>query len=203
VAEVLTCVDVEQGGLVTGYVAGNLTAARAGDFEAHYFACEHCFRLLETATDLRASLGEHLPDAESRPSFPARATRPAWIGGLLAAVLVMAVAGLWMWRQAAPLQAPVYRGAGELHIAASVTAASIELSWDAVDGAALYRVELSAANSPKLARRETSAARLTLALSELPAGWQAPLRARVTALGAQGNRLAESRLTVVPVANPR
>lgn len=157
------------------YALGALSDAEAESFEQHMFACENCWAEVEQAIELRAALRD-------RPASRSRARPPVWSWMAAAAVLVVALVGVWGLRPGVDVperDGPrVYRGAeGVLAIEARVEGRRLALSWTAVPGAASYVVEVFAGGSLVL-EKEAAVPELTL---DLPAGELVPA-VRVRAL---------------------
>jgi len=102
---VIRCEEVRERDIVERYVAGRLPAAAREEFEAHFFACDDCFRTLELATAVREGFraGARVPELNRRPHWLA-AMRIAAVAILVAAGAV----GLWQLapqRPASPIVA--------------------------------------------------------------------------------------------------
>jgi hypothetical protein len=140
----LTCAEVDDRDLESGYLAGRLTAEEAEAYEAHYFGCERCWRTLETALAVRGA---------------GAARRPAWFGVrtlAAAATVVLAVgAGWWMTRPPSP-PTDVLRGGREtLAVRVEETPAGLEVAWAPYAGADRYRVRIFSADGGLLLERLT------------------------------------------------
>jgi tetratricopeptide (TPR) repeat protein len=59
----MKCKEFES--LIDGYLNGTLTEEKTGDFESHYFICDHCFSILKTA-ELLYEKKIRIPEREKR-----------------------------------------------------------------------------------------------------------------------------------------
>jgi hypothetical protein len=180
----LTCAEVDDRDLESGYLAGRLTAEEAEAFEAHYFGCERCWRTLETALAVRGARGARRP-----VRFGVRALA-------VAATAVIAVgAGWWFIRSPSP-PAEALRGGGEAPaVRIHQTPAGLAVSWAPHAGADRYRVRVFSADGGLLLERLTPDTTIVLA-PPAGAGFL-----DLTALDALRGVLSESGL--VPVAPAR
>jgi len=179
----LTCAEVDDRDLESGYLAGRLTAEEAEAYEAHYFGCERCWHTLETALAFRSVRG-----GRRRARFGVRALATA-------ATAVIAVgAGWWFTRSPSP-PADALRGGGEAPaVQVHQTPAGLAVSWASHAGADRYRVRVFSADGGLLWQRLTEDTTIVLAL---PAGAGF---LDLTVLDALRGVLSESGL--VPVAPP-
>jgi hypothetical protein len=181
----LTCAEVDDRDLESGYLAGRLTAEEAEAYEAHYFGCERCWRTLETALAVRA-VGA--PRRRARWGIPTLAA---------AATVVVAVAGGWWMTSRGPASpGEALRGVGEaLAVAIDQRPAGLAVSWAPRPGTDRYRLRLFSADGGLLLERSTADTAVVVAP---PAG---AAFVEVTALDALLQVLNGSGL--VPVAAPR
>lgn len=140
----LTCDEVSARDLVERYVSRRVTEDESEAFELHVLECDSCAADLKAAVEARAAFMHRGADAVA--STPLRARR-SWLPGLaVAAVLLLAVGGVWEWsRRHEPPS--VTRGPGEpLSLAIEWTpGGSLKLSWAPQPGAVTYRVQVSSA----------------------------------------------------------
>lgn len=148
----LTCADVDDRDLESGYVAGRLTAEEADAYEAHYFGCDRCWRRLEIALAIRSARG-----ARRRALLGVR-------GLAIAATAVIAVGvGWWITRPSAP-PVDALRGGGEaLTVRMDVTPAELAAAWAPQTGADQYRVRVFSADGGLLLERLTVDTAIVLA----------------------------------------
>jgi len=140
----LTCAEVDDRDLESGYLAGRLTAEEAEAYEAHYFGCERCWRTLETALAVRSARG-----ARRRAPFAVRTLAAA-------AIAVIAVgAGWWVTRSAAP-PVDALRGGGEAPaVRMHETPAGLAVAWAPHARADRYRLRVFSADGGLLLERLT------------------------------------------------
>jgi hypothetical protein len=139
----LTCAEVDDRDLESGYLAGRLTAEEAEAYEAHYFGCERCWRTLETALAVRSARGAR------------RAPFGVWALAA-AAIAVLAVgAGWWATRSPAP-PVDALRGGGEAPaVRMHETPAGLAVAWAPHARADRYRVRVFSADGGLLLERLT------------------------------------------------
>ncbi|MGH7508914.1 MAG: hypothetical protein ACREMZ_05545 [Gemmatimonadales bacterium] len=147
-ANAVTCELVEQRDLDTRYLTGRLSQEDAEAFEAHYFACERCWGLVQQGLEVQAAV---------TPS-PKAPYRRWW--GLAAAAGIAAVAlGLWgiASRPQGSRPEDVFRGGGTpFLVAAAAGPTALAASWPRLPEADVYRVRLYAADGMMALERETS-----------------------------------------------
>jgi len=150
----LTCLEVEEEGLVGRYLAGRLGPDPAARFEAHYLTCDNCQTALQVAVALRAELRRLEPQAvatwsassvrASTPGAQSRARRLRfWLPAGAAAAATLAgllVWGQWTGEPAVHRRSPegvvgptAIQPVGQLSVVERFT-------WSATAGADLYRV---------------------------------------------------------------
>jgi hypothetical protein len=183
----LTCEQVDQEDLDTRYLRGELQSAHAEAFEAHYFGCDRCWKLVQQGNQVRA--------AGSRP-VP-RSNRILWIA---AAAAFAAVIGAGLWRE---LQRPGPAGepidslrSGRGEFAAPIVGAGtdrVTLTWQAVPEAASYRVRVFGGDGALLLQREVVDTSLAIAKDSVPTVPQ--LVWQVHALSPLGSEIARFPLT--------
>lgn len=151
------------------YLSGRLSEEEAEAFEAHYFACDRCFSLVQRGVDLRA--------AAALPVGTRAHRRARWWPSLAAAAVLIVAAGLWRVRPghvpstAFPnvAESGVLRGASSmLGIHASASTSAVLVTWASREGASTYRVRLLGDDGSLLSERELTdtSARLALPLHE-------------------------------------
>jgi hypothetical protein len=95
----MICEEVARDEIVEKYLLGGLPDEARDAFEAHYFDCDRCFRMLQTARTVQGEL------ARTAAAVRAEGMAPSWIRGWAwgpaIAVLVLAV-GLTLWQRSAP-----------------------------------------------------------------------------------------------------
>lgn len=151
--------------VLLGYLHGRLPEDEAEAFEAHYFACDACWRELEGAMALGASLG----DVAVEP----RGTRTArWRGWLALAAAGLVAVGIWIFGAVAPdSEPPALRGEqGALALQVEPRDGRFLLRWPEVRGADVYLLQAYGEDGELLLERESSESSVSLAASELPAG---------------------------------
>lgn len=163
------------------YLAGRLAEHEAEAFEAHYFACDRCWKEVRAAQELRSAL---------EPATRTKAVRGRpWIPLAAAAALVGALAGWMLVRQ--PGAERVFRaGRGdELALTASAGETRLSVSWSPVPDARAYRARVVTAEGALVTEQELAAPPLSLDRQSLP---DAMLYVTVQALGADHQVLVSS-----------
>lgn len=173
--------------LIRQYVAGILAQDDAERFEEHYFACDDCWREVESISEIRTALA---------PPRTARSV-PSWRWGSLAAAAAVgfALLGVWQWQSSRP-DAPIYRDAtgGGLSTRASRSGDSVVLSWTAPADARRYQVHLFKLDGEQVASVMTAAPSVSLQSSEIGSARQY----RVLAMDELGATVADSGLHTLP-----
>jgi tetratricopeptide (TPR) repeat protein len=98
------CALVDREARIVSYLAETLAADEAEAFEAHYFACDQCWRELRQGLEIRAALTPKVDTsapvipfvAEPAPALAARQLPWHWVSLAAAAALVLATV-LTMW----------------------------------------------------------------------------------------------------------
>jgi anti-sigma factor RsiW len=148
----LTCAEVDERDLESGYVTGRLTAEEAEAYEAHYFGCDRCWRTLETALAIRSAHG-----ARRRAPFGVRALA-------VAATAVVAVGvGWWTTRTPAPPTDTLRGGAEAPVVRVDETPAGLAMAWAPYAGADRYRVRVFSTDGDLLLERLTADTTVVLA----------------------------------------
>ncbi len=96
--ETMDCQRIAEGELVEKYLNGQLDPALQDDLEVHLLSCPHCLAYAETLKTIRAGL------ATAPQEAPESAARKFWSSGWVrvgaaAAVLILAAAGIYLFRQ--------------------------------------------------------------------------------------------------------
>lgn len=148
----LTCAEVDDRDLESGYVAGRLTAEEAEAYEAHYFGCDRCWRTLETALAVRSAHG-----ARRRAVFRVRALA-------VAATAVIAVGlGWWTTRTPTPPTDALRGGVEAPVVRIDETPAGLAVAWAPYTGADRYRVRVFSSDGGLLLERLTADTTVVLA----------------------------------------
>lgn len=139
------CETALDGELVAAYVTGRLGEEQSEAFEQHFFGCEACWALVQTATAARTSFGSERRAAAA--SMPAALSGRRWANLVPAAGLAAALAGVALfgvWRtDAPPPSGEVFRGAEQaMSLEAIVDGVTIRTSWAPVAGAVGYELRL-------------------------------------------------------------
>ena len=139
----ITCDRVDRDDLDTRYLAGTLDEPLAEAFEAHYFECERCWRLVQGGVEIRAA-GRPATEAAK----PAARRRPPW---LWPAVAIAAALGIWL---VSTVPTPgggdgstpsdsVVRGDGDgLPVTIRAAAGAVSVSWPGRTDAVSYRIRI-------------------------------------------------------------
>ncbi len=168
----ITCADVDARHLEAAYLAGRLSAADAEAFEAHYFACDRCWMLVQQAAEVRAALSDR-PGSGIVPTARTRGSRLRRLIPLLAAAAVILAVELWL-RPSAPPPTAIYRGGdSSLRAVARATVESLGVSWERRAGVGTYRVRLFGADGRLLAEHESVDTALAVSRSVIPSGTRA------------------------------
>ena len=166
------------------YLSGRLSEEEAEAFEAHYFACDRCFALVQRGAEIRAT-------ESSSPSVSARRRRAWWPSLATAAGLILA-AGIW---RTLPNEAPhspaaaasdsnVLRGAGTtVALRATASDSTLFATWSPVERASSYRVRLLGEDGSLLTEHEVSDTNARLAVPLRDGRRAAPVYVQVQALG--------------------
>jgi hypothetical protein len=168
----LTCDAVAGEDLVERYADGQLTAAEAERFEAHYFACDRCWGDLRTVLALR-SAAPSAPHRSGSPSpRPAGPSRLGWHGAprrwivptAAAAAIVLAVGLSVLTRgERRENMGSIVRGAESgLSLTIQRAGDSVLLSWPNVEGSVRARVRVYTEDGRLVRTRESPGARVTL-----------------------------------------
>jgi TolA-binding protein len=88
------------------YVGGDMLEPERTGFEEHFFACDACFRTVQTLEDARRVLVEQGPNAgATSAAAPARGLPLTWMAAAATLVLTAGL-GLTMWRVSRPTEVP-------------------------------------------------------------------------------------------------
>ena len=201
----ITCELVHEGDLDTRYLAGRLSEEEAEAFEAHFFGCERCWKLVQQGLGVQSAFRADPSTRSSAISAtPARANRRWW--GLAAAAAVAAVAfGMW-WTGFQPqprLPEDVFRGESTaLLVVATADSADLTASWPRVAGAEVYRVRLYGADGSMAVERTTPDTSVSVPLDSIVAARDAGMFWQVQALDRLRNSVAGSDLTRAVLPDP-
>jgi hypothetical protein len=192
----LTCESIEEGDLVSRYVAGQLSEPEAEALEAHYFGCEKCWQAVRAATEIRASFLAPAGTTSLSEFRERRRRRP--VAYWLAAAAALALVGIGVWRGYHPPSPDgsdtVVRGGGHaIEVTTERRDGRFVVQWMAVDGAASYRVRALSDDGSPLLSREVTGTELVLEASDWQPSRDQEVILRVEAFNAIGQRLAESR----------
>lgn len=208
--ETIDCADVRDGDMVSRYLADRLSEPEAEAFEAHYFACEACWRAVEAAMALRATAGgEREPAARDASSGAApapgrRAGWRRWIPAAAAAVVAVGV-GVWLSGPGGAPDAGGDRLRGEAADAAVITEwtdEGLRVRWDEVAAATAYVVQIFDAGGTLREEIETEGTEMVLPRDRSPGSPAAGSRLlRVQALDGVGQPLSTSALVPVPAVS--
>lgn len=201
----MSCGLVDEGDIDSRYLAGSLTEEEAEAFEAHFFACQRCWDLVQQGLSVRAAFeGSSAPSEQTRR----RAPFSPWWGLAAAAAVVVTVVGI---RRAGSgretdIAGEVPRG-GEAVLSVHPTAGkgAVMAAWPKLPGADVYRVRLFTADGTLVLGREVTDTAITLeqdVLTGIPSG--GPAFWEVQALGPLREEIARSDLTkaVLPTSGP-
>ena len=173
--------------LARRYVAGLLPVAEAESFEEHYFACDQCWREIETANEIRQAL---MPRAGGRAR-----TRPAWPFLAAAAVAAFAFVGVMQWRGSQSPQQVWRDGSGnDLRTEARISGDSIELSWQAPQQADHYQIQIFSSDGELVATRTVTRPQASFPRGEIARA----AHYRIVALDELGGTIADSALQPLP-----
>ena len=96
--ETMDCQRIAEGELVEKYLNGQLDPALQDDLEVHLLSCPHCLAHAETLKAIRAGLAavpQEAPESAARKFW-----NSSWVRvGTAAAVLILAAAGIYLFRQ--------------------------------------------------------------------------------------------------------
>lgn len=167
--------------LVRRYLAGTTTLSEAEAFEEHYFACEACWREVQTAMELR----EALLRQSARPS------RRIWPALAAAAAAAFLFIGIWQMMQRQADQEPAWRSSQPAYqTSAARVGSSTVISWEPKPEARWYVLRRFSADGSEIDTIELAAPRDRLELPLDPAA----THYRVQALDQFRSVLADSGL---------
>lgn len=193
------------------YLAGRLSAAEAEAFEAHYFACDRCFALVQRGAEIRASLGATASGAANELSLEtvrarrARGMATHWRPALVAAVAVLVI-GISVWRAVprSPVAGTPNPATGSealrgdqlaFAVSSHATSSLLVAAWSPRPRAKSYRVRLLTVNGSLLFERETTDTSVMLPIDSLPGVLaKAPVYWEVQALDALRGVVATSAI---------
>jgi len=194
--DAITCERVDREDLDTRYLARTLEEGEAAAFEAHYFECDRCWRLVRAGTELKA-LREPggatlVPPARAR----ARWLRWSWVPLAAAAVL----ATIWLGGRGPARSLPegddAVRGPGEILPVATLTGGQLAVSWARTPDATAYQLRLFDASGSVVWERRIADTTIRAPRDSLPP-LPNPLFAQVRALDLMGATIARSGLVDV------
>ncbi len=195
----VTCELVDERDLDTRYIAGRLNPEEAEGFEAHFFACERCWALVQQGVEVRSALSPDPSAGHSRREASVfKGTRRGWWGLAAAAAVAAVMLGTWWTGQRSGLEPAedVLRG-GEVPflVTSSGTDAALQAAWPRQANADLYRVRLYAADGTLAVQRELVDTSILLQRDSIPLPRQAPAFWEVQALDHLRQPVARSDLT--------
>lgn len=181
------CPYVTDDDVVPRYLRADLDPAAAEAFEAHHFACERCWGEVEAAVAIQAAAG-----GRARPSKASR--RPtARRRVLLAAAASLAVAAAVLF-PSSTRRDPVWRSMprGSFTVSVAQTEHAFQVTWPAIEGALIYRVDVMNAEGAVLTSQQSRSTRVEIPKSALDRSTSPPLYLRVQALEAPGKAVASA-----------
>jgi putative zinc finger protein len=155
--------------LVPLYLAGKLTERDAEAFEAHYFACVSCREEVRVGSALRELYGK---PAIVAVGYPAPTRRP-WLPLAAAAAIAFVAFGVWQFSRqtVVDLGEPTLRGGFAATLALKVEPGpegAFELNWSAHPAAAVYQIQVFAADGTRVWSAEANEPRLSIDSAVLP-----------------------------------
>ncbi len=155
--------------LVPLYLAGKLTEGDAEAFEAHYFACATCREDVHTGAALREIYGKPAIVAGGHPAL----TRRPWLPLAAAAAIALVTLGVWQFSRQTIVERgqPALRGGFAATLDLKVEPGpqgAIELSWSAHPEAAVYQIQVFAADGTRVWSAEANEPRLSIGSAVLP-----------------------------------
>ena len=177
VAEEITCAEVENRDLVSGYVLKyTLSEADAATFERHYLGCPRCWEELKLATDVRSAT----TDSAAAAAGPRSKSAFYLVVPFAAAAMVMLSVIVWQRGRIQDQTDPVRTSSSDqLQVEAASDASSLRMRWSPVAGAMRYRLVLSAADGTPVLRREAGETQIEVPRSQLASRlFNAPCRRR-------------------------
>lgn len=199
----IDCAQVDEHDVVALYLAGDLPAADAEAFEAHYFGCATCWEAVRRAGRIRAAMGKPVVETAGAPITPSQ--RGAEALSLLAAAAAVMVVMLGIRQLAGRTEVtpsePVYRDSATAVISVDSARApngGVRISWAPIDEAQTYVVRVIASDGTPVLKREVGETSLTLDAALFP-----PPRpgisflVRVEAIDPLGRLVARSELTAL------
>jgi len=194
-ADAITCELVDERDLDTRYLTGKLSPAEAEAFEAHYFGCEACWKLVNQGMEVRSALA---------PTAGSPGIRPHWWGLAAAAGIAAVALGLWRLGDGSDPGRPedVLRGeASAFVVNAAAEGGRLVAAWPRLADADVFRVRLYSADGLVVFERETPDSFLSVPLDSLaPPVRGGPMFWQVQALDGLRNPIVRSDL--VPAALP-
>ena len=186
VAEEISCADVENRDLVSGYVANTLSEADAETFERHYLGCSRCADELRLASDIRTT------STSTAPAVAPGRRHYLFVLPFAAAAMLMLSVILWQ-RGSSEDSTDSLRAGGsdQLQVESAADGSNLRLRWSAAPGAARYRVRLSSADGTPVLQREVAENQLDVPRSQLPAG-SSTVVVVIEVFDALGNPLASN-----------
>ena len=197
----ITCEIVDEGDLDTRYLAGRLSGDQAEAFEAHFFACEQCWGLVQQGLAVRSS---YEPAASPAGSAIRPHPRRRWWALAAAASIAVAVVGIWRLDDRGGQAAEdAYRGSADsFTVSAGAGPAELRAAWTRHSGADIYRVRLYHADGTLVLQRETTDTSVTIPMDSVAARRGAQLFWQVQALDRLRSPVAASELTATLLPSP-
>jgi hypothetical protein len=163
-----TCADTDEGDLDARYAARELSDAEAESFEAHYFACERCWSMVQRAVEIRA-VAVRTPAA--RVGGTTSSTGPWRSVALAAAAAIVLVVGTWRieaWRRPDPAVLAMRSAEDSLHLLTQTRGSTLLASWARSAGASSYRARLYSTSGRVLHQREVTDTTIAVTRASLP-----------------------------------
>jgi tetratricopeptide (TPR) repeat protein len=91
----MNCKEVEERGILEGYLLDRLAESEREEFEKHYFECGVCFSQLQTGLTAQAAL-QHQPVMQARPRGASLRRTWVWPSAFVPIVLLFS-AGIWWY----------------------------------------------------------------------------------------------------------
>jgi hypothetical protein len=192
----ITCDQVDRDGLDARYLAGTLDPALAEAFEAHYFACDRCWALVQRGAEVR-SVGRVA--LEAKPLARGWRRPLAWAPLAAAAALAVWVGTRPRDEPAAGPSATVRGTADSLLVSAATGGGVLRAAWSKVADAASYQVRLFTGTGDLVWEQRVTDTLLSIARDSIPGSPTGPLFWQVQALDLVGAPVARSALVTVPV----
>jgi Putative zinc-finger len=197
----LTCEIVDAGDLDTRYLAGRLSAEEAEAFEAHFFACERCWAVVQQGLAVRSAFQA----GAARPIASRRTVARRWWGLAAAAGLAAVALGVTLLgdRAGSTPEDTLRGGSPGFTVVPSSTQSTLAARWPKISESDVYQVRLYTADGVLVVERETPDTFLSVPLTTLRNSTPgAEMFWQVQALDRLRKSVARSDLTQVVVPSP-